>query len=219
MKVEPTGIVLVDTCGVQTERCLAREPAAITAVWTLPGRIQINVCRPCLEEQVRSGEWEIQSARIETRADVAVYSADKRLMLVVEVKSRSKANKNLREWATLIHRNLIAHAGIPSAPYFLVAILPGSLYLWKHSDSFNIDRGPDYEVDAQGVLGPYFKQLLSLGVEDASGYHLESLMTSWLKDVVNGAHLDDPSLGWLQDSGLYQAIANGSVVMQAPVAA
>ncbi len=219
MKVEPTGIVLVDTCSVQTERCLAREPAAITAVWTLPGRVQINVCRPCLEEQVRSGEWEIQSARIERRADVAVYSPDKRLMLVVEVKRRSKANKNLREWATLIHRNLIAHSGIPSAPYFLLAVLPGYLYLWKDTDPSNIDKGPDYEVEAQGVLDSYFKRLLPLGVENASDYHLESLMTSWLKDIVDSKQLADPSLSWLQDSGLFQAVTNGSVVMQGAIAA
>ena len=32
MKVEPTGIVLIEVCNIQTARCVAKEPAAITAV-------------------------------------------------------------------------------------------------------------------------------------------------------------------------------------------
>src|SRR5947208_889384 len=97
MKIEPTGVVLVDTCSIQTYKCVAKQPAPITAVWTLPGRVQVNVCHPCLEEQVRSGEWEIQGAKIGRRADVAVYSSDKKLQLVVEVKRKPKTNQNMRE--------------------------------------------------------------------------------------------------------------------------
>src|SRR5256885_1615764 len=110
MKIEPSGVVLVDVCSIQTEKCVAKRPAPITAVWTLPGRVQINVCRPCLEEQVRAGEWEIQGAKIERRADVAVYSRDKKLQLVVEVKRKPRTKANLKEWATNIHRNLLAHS-------------------------------------------------------------------------------------------------------------
>jgi hypothetical protein len=40
-----------------------RSATKLTAVWTSPARLQINVCRPCLEEQVRAGEWEIKGAR------------------------------------------------------------------------------------------------------------------------------------------------------------
>jgi hypothetical protein len=218
MKIEPTGIVLVDVCNVQTEKCTAKQPAAITAVWTLPGRLQVNVCVSCLEEQVRAGEWEIQGARIRRRVDVAVYSPDKKLQLVVEVKKKPKAKKSLRKWAAQIHRNLIAHAGIPNAPYFLLAILPGKLYLWKDHDPSSFDREPDYEIEAQEVLKPYFDQA-PLPLEKASEYHLELLMNSWLKDIANAKQLTDSSLTWLQDSGLFKAIANGSVVMQTSIAA
>jgi hypothetical protein len=218
MKIEPTGVILVDVCSIQTEKCVARDPAAITAVWTLPGRVQVNVCRPCLEEQVRSGEWEIQGAKIGRRADVAVYSTDKKLLLVVEVKRKPKSNQNMREWATRIHRNLITHSGVPSAPYFLLAVLPGQLYLWKDNDPFSFDKAPDYEIEAEEVLEPYLEQLF-LPLENASEYQMGALISSWLKDIVSSNQLTNTSQTWLQDSGLLNTVRDGAIVMQAPIAA
>lgn len=218
MRVEPTGIILVDICNVQTEKCVAKKPAPITAVWTSPGRTQMNVCRPCLEEQIRSGQWEIQGARIRRRADVAVYSRDKRLQLVVEVKKKPRAPGNLKKWATTVRRNLLAHAGIPSAPYFLLAVLPNRLYLWKNGDPFRFDAPPDHEVSAGRTLRPYFDRL-SVTPESASEYNLEAVVTSWLADLVKSGPSNDPSLEWFYNSGLFEAIKDGSVVMQAPIAA
>jgi hypothetical protein len=94
MRIEPSGVVFVAICDVQTEKCIAREAAPITAVWTSPARVQVNVCRPCLEEQVRAGEWEIRGARVKSRADVAVYSPDKKLRPVVEVRGRPPRKPN-----------------------------------------------------------------------------------------------------------------------------
>jgi hypothetical protein len=156
MKIEPSGVILRDICMIQTDKCVAKEPAPITAIWAIPGRLQINVCRPCLEEQVRSGEWEIQGARITKRADVAVYSADRQLQLVVEVKKRSRSKAPLKDWAIEIHRNLYAHAGVPKTRFFLLAILPGDFYLWKENGGQEIDRSPDYVADASEILKPYF---------------------------------------------------------------
>ena len=147
MRVEPTGIVLEDICTIQTDRCIAKSPAGITAVWTLPNRVQVNVCRPCLEEQVRSGEWEIEGAKIEKRADVAVYSPDNRLQLIVEVKKAPRATTKTRDWAELIHRNLLVHAGVPNTPYFLIVMPPDYFYLWKNHSPSSFDRGPDYDPD------------------------------------------------------------------------
>ncbi len=33
-----------------------------------PGRTQINVCRSCLEEKMRLGEWDVEGARIQPTA-------------------------------------------------------------------------------------------------------------------------------------------------------
>jgi len=81
MKVEPSGVVMIDICSIQTDKCVAKKPAPVTAVWSPPGRTQMNVCRPCLEEKIRAGEWEIQGARVEQRVDVAVYSKEQQLQL------------------------------------------------------------------------------------------------------------------------------------------
>lgn len=67
MDVETSGVVMHGQCDVHGARCTAKEkPAAITAVWTLPSRNQINVCHECLTEQVQKGEWKIAGARVPT---------------------------------------------------------------------------------------------------------------------------------------------------------
>ena len=63
-KVEPSGVVLHGVCDIQTDRCTAKAGGAITAVWGPPGRTQINVCRACLEEKMRRGEWVVEGARL-----------------------------------------------------------------------------------------------------------------------------------------------------------
>jgi hypothetical protein len=167
---------------------------------------------------VRLGEWEIRGAKIERRADVAVYSPDNRLQLVVEVKKRPRTQTDLKEWASRVRRNLIAHSGIPSTAYFLLAVFPDTLFLWKNSDPFDIEKAPDYEAGVPDGLKAYFNELPS-SPDSASGYHLEMVTTSWLRDLAKSARSNDPSLQWAYDSGLYDAIKNGSVVMQAAIAA
>jgi hypothetical protein len=173
-----------------------------------------------LEEQIRSGEWEIRGVKIEKRADVAVYSPDNKLRLVVEVKKKPVAKKISREWAASIHRNLLAHGGIPITPYFLLVVPPDYLFLWKEGDATNFERKPDYEVEAKEFLERYFdKPQPSLKVT-SEHYYLEHLVSRWLKDLVKSNPLtDQPSRKWLYDSGLYDAIKDGKVVMQAKVAA
>jgi hypothetical protein len=216
--VEPSGVILVDTCSIQTEKCVAKTPAPITAVWTLPGRVQVNVCRPCLEEQIRSGEWEVRGARVEKRADVAVYSPDNKLLLVVEVKKPPK--KISKIWATSIHRSLLAHAAIPVAPYFLLAVPPDYLYLWKEGSNTNSERTPDYEIKATDLFSKYLDKTPSSLDRISEHYYLEYLVSRWLSDLVKSKSLpNSSSRQWLYDSGLYDAIKDGKVVMQAKVAA
>ena len=67
-RVEPSGVVLKGICNIKTEQCTAKEEGPITAVWGPPGRTQINVCRACLEEKMRLGEWEVEGARLREHA-------------------------------------------------------------------------------------------------------------------------------------------------------
>jgi hypothetical protein len=217
MNVEPSGVILFDVCIIQTERCVGKNPAPVTAVWTSPGRTQVNVCRPCLEEKIRAGEWEIQGARVEQRVDVAVYSKEKQLQLVVEVKKNpNEKNVDSQNWATKIRRSLFAHAGIPNTPYFLLADVPDFLYLWKNREPTNYETPPDYVIKAKDVLAKYKNQIPSTSGMEQYGFEL--VINSWLKELVHTkiSRTKNPSLKWLFDSGLYEAIKNGSVVMESP---
>ena len=68
LKVEPSGVVMTGECEIQTEVCTAKTPGPITALWVPPGRTQTNVCRACLEEKMRVGEWDVEGARIRSSA-------------------------------------------------------------------------------------------------------------------------------------------------------
>lgn len=218
MKIEPSGVVFVGVCDIQTHRCLATQPAPITAVWGSPGRWQINVCSPCLGEQVRRGEWEIEGARIDRRADVAVYAPGRKLLLVAEVKRSADVKPPLREAAIRIHRNLITHSGIPGASYFLLALLPDSLYLWKGNGQAEAARAPDYEFDAQELLKPYF-ELLATSSSQASQFQLETVIKLWLKDVASAKDISLAAGEGLRESGLYEALKNGIVELETAIAA
>jgi hypothetical protein len=205
MLIEPSGVIFKDICEIQTDKCIARQPAALSAVWTTPGRRQVNVCAACLEEQVRLGIWEIQGARIRSRADIAVYSPERKLQLVVEVKSRVFPSATAREQAVRVHRNLLAHSGIPASPYFLVVFAPGHFFLWKNSH----ETEPSYAINDESLLEPYLTPALST-------QQLEVAVARWLEDV---SHAKQPLAGWLVESGLYDALKNSSISTQAAMAA
>jgi hypothetical protein len=167
---------------------------------------------------VRSGEWEIAGARIYKRADVAVYATGRKPLLVAEVKRSIDVKTPIRELAIRIHRNLIAHSGIPPAPYFLLALLPDRLYLWKSSGTTNADREPDYEIDARELLKPYF-DLIAAQPDQASEFQMETVIKLWLKDVATSKDISGASTEWLRDSGLYEDLKNGFVEMETAIAA
>lgn len=219
MKIESSGVIFTGVCSIQTEKCVAKQPSPITAVWTSPGRMQIDVCRICLEEQIRAGEWEIQGARVTKRADIAVYSPDKKLQLVVEVKK--KPNQELdSEWAQTVFRNLVVHSGIPLSPYFLLVIPNDYLYLWRNADKVNYERPPDYKIEGKDFLSSTAQNISSSPSTLGEHYYLELLVASWLEELMKSsfeAELSDDD--WFYDSGLYESIKNGSVLMQEPIAA
>lgn len=147
--------------------------------------------------------------------DVAVYSADGKLQLVVEIKSRPGASA---EWAIRMRRNLLSHAVIPQAPYFLLA-LPDFFYLWTDAESVGNLAAPDYQIEASEVLAPYLSQATQ-SLDKLSGYGLELIVTSWLEDVVHAELRREtvgPNLQWLLDSGLYEAIRHGSLAIEATI--
>ena len=72
---------------------------------------------------------------------------------------------------------------------------------------------PDYEIDSAPILAPYVNNA-TYSLETLSGYGFELIMASWLNDLVNSnltRETAPPYLIWVFDSGLYDAIKNGSV--------
>lgn len=210
MKVEPTGVVMIGTCEIQTEFCTAHAPAPITAVWTSPGRRQVDVCHACLDYMVRDGRWEVSGARIRRRADLVVVDSGNNPVLVVEVKSSHRSSPATPEWAQLIRRNLRAHIGIPEARYFMLAVVPGPFFLWCEGESLELDAAPDFEFDISPVIVRYVEEQSSALPE--AWRRDEEAVGHWLQDLVQGrATTPDP---WLLKSGLAQALAGGRVVRE-----
>ncbi len=214
MRIEPSGIVMIGECEIQTPFCMALTPAPITAVWGSPGRRQIDVCRRCLEEMIRWGEWENPGARITRRYDIAVYDKKERLQLVVEVKTRpDEIATKIEDWATRIRRNLIMHSGIPSSVYFMLAVFPAPFYLWDQEDAPNAP--PRHIIDATSEL------MACLDIAIGNEYRQqEEAVSIWLRAVVNSISEAEGSTSRknsIFQTEMYQAIQGGTVVTQAKV--
>ena len=142
------------------------------------------------------------------KADIAVYSPDDRLKLVVEVKSYKNATD---EWAAKLRRNLLVDGFIPASEYFLL-VLPEHSYLWRRCES--LDAVPaDYKLSTKDVL-----QLRgeAANPEELNSFSLELLTSSWLNAlaVSQVSREEMPELDWVFDSGLYDSIKDGSVKVE-----
>jgi hypothetical protein len=145
-------------------------------------------------------------------ADIAVYSPDHQLQLVVEVKGKTDATP---QWAAQIRRNLLAHSIIPPVPFFLLASRD-HFYLWRNGAPALDPKLPDYVVDSRDVIAPYINNT-PISLDRIGDSSLQLIITSWLNLLTNSS-LSRETVGanerWLFDSGLYDAIRNGSVEPQ-----
>lgn len=93
---------------------------------------------------------ESREYRMGQQPDFAVFSSDRQLQLVVEVKGTPISDE---KWAAKFRRNLLAHGVVPASPYFLL-VLPDNLYLWSHPEH-TADAMPDFSADTATVLNRY----------------------------------------------------------------
>jgi hypothetical protein len=145
------------------------------------------------------------------RPDIRVTTSDNRLLLIAEVKGKRGASS---DWVKQMRQLLLASDIIPKSPYFLLA-LPDYFYLWKNPSSENAE--PDYKIEAKQALAAYLESA-SLSLEKISGEGLELLVSSWLRDLTyldDSKERDNPSMKWLFESGLYDEIKNGKVLLEA----
>jgi len=145
-------------------------------------------------------------------ADAVVYSADRQLQLIVEIKSRSGTST---AWAVQLLRYLFDDAGSARAPYILLTTLD-YFYLWHNVQDPAKLPEPEYVANAADMLADYFKHSPS-GMHGASRFGFEMAVTSWLYDLFGpqGDRLaDKEGNAWLRDSGLLAVVTGGSVAIE-----
>lgn len=140
-------------------------------------------------------------------ADIAVYGKDKRLQLLVEVKSRHGTSS---DWAAQMRRNMYAHGLLPETRFFLLA-LSDKFYLWKDVGISIEAIEPTYEINFLFFLEPYYRKA-HVSPSKISGASLELIVSSWLTQIITVPSVDLLSQdykNWLIDSGLFDAIQGG----------
>lgn len=141
--------------------------------------------------------------------DIAAYSKDGSLQLVVEV---TRAPNPTPAWAATMRRNLIMHGLASRPPYFMLA-LPTRLYLWTGDAA--PDAPPRYEADTKPLIDWLWNRNPTQPAP-TSEYALEVLLTSWLTHVMHDRDQKPfgPEFAWLVESGLYDAVRAGRLASE-----
>lgn len=150
-----------------------------------------------------------QSQRV-TGWDLAGYDCEGQLILLVEMKSKLHTSP---EWAAKFRRNILAHGVFPKVPYFLM-VFPDKFYLWADEEARLNESEPNYVIDARPIFQPYFEKAGLESDRGISGESLELMFSSWFTNIIYSQELPneaDESQRWLIDSGLYAAMAGGSL--------
>jgi hypothetical protein len=207
MRVRPTSVVLIGECELQIKGvCTATTPNVVTAVFEGEGSRQVNVCRPCFETMVRSGEWEVAGARVRSRADIAVFTGSQLPAVIIEVKrAPAELGVDVTAWASRVRRNMLTHHAVPITPFFLLVSTDGRLFVWKDQETPPETRTPDYVADVSGELvkfiAPAPEGITESGFLDA--------VVRWVQSFKEGGERELPE--WLVDSGLYPILTKGRV--------
>jgi len=231
MKVMPTGVIFIGICKVGTPKCVAATGGSVTAVWAAPGRVQMNACKPCLDEQIRQGKWIVEGARVrgmrqQALVDIAVYSQDNELQLIAEIRTRLGSSP---DWAKEVYSKVTDAPFLSGIPYFLLA-LPDRFHLWQQENTREDWDSPYFASEPRRFLEPYLTAL-SMEMGDISvsdpcefrdepysvmekHFHFQHIVGEWLTAVINSSsekNLPD----FLTRSGLYEKIVHGHVEVEA----
>jgi hypothetical protein len=111
---------------------------------------------------------------------------------------------------------MLAHGVLPRSQYFLI-VTPERMYGWRQEDLLPSDVLPEFTVDAQKALAPYFAKLNQDPV-NISPRAFELVILTWLNDITrsqkHGPEVD-ASLSSLIDSGLLSSLHRAEIEMNA----
>ena len=108
------------------------------------------------------------------------------------------------------------YGGLPDAKYFLIAT-PERMYGWKQDALSANDIPPQFTVDAEKALGPYFVKL-NQDPAKIGPREFELLILTWLTDITRSTERRpeaDPSLKSLSESGLLSSLQQAEIEMNA----
>src|SRR3990170_2707502 len=145
---------------------------------------------------------------MEEKPDISVIGPDSERKLVVEVKNKRDATD---EWAARLYQNMRAHSSLLASPYFLLAV-PDTIYLWKNEPG---------ESSSEPLYKAVLSEAISSLIDDiepyqigSSGLGLELLVSTWLNTLAISSAEElhaNPSSDWLFDTGLFDAIKDGTI--------
>jgi hypothetical protein len=209
-KIETTGIVFRGECSIRTGQCTALNGGAITAVWEMPSRRQINVCSSCLTEMVREGKWETPVAGFRSRADIIIKNKDGNVVFVAEIKNNHELDEEVSAEKT--YSELLRMHSIPKSDYFLL-VAPEKSYLWVNKDKQRVALSPSYIFSTKELFSPQtkFKNFYALRASEQLKKKVLLEYLSNIKLAFSMAAPLEPENDWLVGSGLFEEIKNGVI--------
>jgi len=141
--------------------------------------------------------------------DLVAYDHRGQALLLAIVKG---AHDTSERWAAQYRRNLLSHDTLPAAPFFLIAT-PERMYFWRQQNQGPEEELPQFTLDPTNELKPYFERV-GIAPEEARGEPWELIFYFWLNDIAENGQLrakEDPSLRWLSESGLLEALRRGRI--------
>ncbi len=147
------------------------------------------------------------------RWDLEVFDRNDQLVLGVEVKNKLNAPI---EWASQYRRNLMTDKTLLNPLFFMFAF-PDRFFLWKDVPASPEPVEPTYVVDANPIFHPYLRNT-KYTADQIGNDGLEMIFSAWLGFLIVKKPEDlEPYEQWAIDSGLYEVIANGTLVDEALV--
>jgi hypothetical protein len=140
--------------------------------------------------------------------DFIAYNPDGKVVLLAEAKSRHGTSD---AWAAKLRRNMLAHGVLPKSLYFVIAT-PDRIYGWRQENLPPLDVPPQFTIDGQKALGPYFSRL-GQSPAKISPAAFELLVHTWLTDIAksSGDQERDPWLRSLSESGLLSSLQQAEI--------
>ena len=134
--------------------------------------------------------------------DIAAYDRRGNLVVVVEVRARPSGDL---AWAEQFRRNLLDHAAVPDAPYFVI-VTQDVLYLWE--------AGAENEPPASITTAELFRPYVDGDTRPLPHEALTLVTSGWLWDLTR-KHLTRTAPPDPRISHIAAALEGGSVQIEA----